>query len=322
VEITRLKGGSLSGTFLIRDNGRQYVRKTASLAENREYGFQRWYSQLKRIQRYNHLFPGLFPTLLDAGINDEGGYFDIEYYQSGINCHEYICSLTEDDDIHVVCDQIIRSMATMHAHTFVAPKNALELYIEEEVKAKLSWCLSDLVFQEFYGYDYIYLNGEKVVPLGKVLDQFIEYGLSNNNCPVESFTHGNITLENMLYVKKENRVIFIDPYDENFIDSKHNEYSQILQSSNSLYEIYNAGQPEINENRVNLKVEVPIGLIRFNTIFNQFLDNHCTDSERDLVRFFEISQFTRMLPFKMAIDRPKMFFFYALASKLFADTNR
>ena len=47
-----LKGGSLSGTFIIRKKNMLLVRKQVSLKKNREFGFQRWLSQLKKIQYY------------------------------------------------------------------------------------------------------------------------------------------------------------------------------------------------------------------------------------------------------------------------------
>jgi hypothetical protein len=43
----------------------------------------------------------------------------------------------------------------------------------------------------------------------------------------------------MLYNSDADELYFIDPYDENVIDSKLAEYSQILQSSNSKYEYLN-----------------------------------------------------------------------------------
>jgi hypothetical protein len=55
--IKKLKGGSLSSTFLIKEKNRKKIRKQVSLTKNREYGFVRWYSQLKKIQKYNKLFP-------------------------------------------------------------------------------------------------------------------------------------------------------------------------------------------------------------------------------------------------------------------------
>jgi hypothetical protein len=65
-----LKGGSLSRTSLIIENKKKFVRKEVSLKLNREYGYQRWYSQLKRIHRYNKIFPKLFPELIDFGLLD------------------------------------------------------------------------------------------------------------------------------------------------------------------------------------------------------------------------------------------------------------
>ena len=80
--IQKFKGGSLSSTSIMEgDDGEFFVRKTVSVLHNREYGFQRWYSQMKRIQRYSVLFPGLFPALLDYGLDKDTAYFDIEYFR-------------------------------------------------------------------------------------------------------------------------------------------------------------------------------------------------------------------------------------------------
>ena len=41
-----------------------------------------------------------------------------------------------------------------------------------------------------------------------------------------------------------------------------------------------------------------------------------------IIRLMEISQFIRMLPFKMEIDEDKMLFFYGLASYLFSELKK
>ena len=46
----KLKGGSLSGTYLVSSGGRKKIRKEISLDGDREYGFVRWHSQLKKMQ--------------------------------------------------------------------------------------------------------------------------------------------------------------------------------------------------------------------------------------------------------------------------------
>ena len=99
-EKKRLKGGSLSGTYLCVDkSGFSFVRKEASLKDNREYGFQRWYSQLKRLQRYSKQFPGLFPEVIQFGRDGELAYFDIEYIEGSITAHEYLSQNPSKEDV-------------------------------------------------------------------------------------------------------------------------------------------------------------------------------------------------------------------------------
>ena len=63
---TKLKGGSLSSTSFCTENGLSFIRKKVSLVENREFGFYRWLSQLKKLQRLGNLFPDLFPRVIIA----------------------------------------------------------------------------------------------------------------------------------------------------------------------------------------------------------------------------------------------------------------
>lgn len=90
-----------------------------------------------------------------------------------------------------------------------------------------------------------------------------------------------------------------------------------MQSCNSHYELYNAGQLNINKNEIHNNIEVPFGIAQFNVFLNKWLKETITPEQRRMVWLFEISQFIRMLPFKREIDSQKMVFFYALASKMF-----
>ena len=137
--------------------------------------------------------------------------------------------------------------------------------------------------------------------------------------PIETFTHGNLTLENILYLKEKNQIYFIDPYEENIIDSPLAEYSQLLQSSNSLYEIYNIGTPAVFENKVNMDVSIPTGLRIFNNKLLNSIKENFNKNDSKIIKILEISQFIRMLPFKALIDKDKVIFFYSLASKLLND---
>ena len=314
-----LKGGSLAGTYLVEVANEKYVRKEIRTDQNREYGYQRWYSQMKRLQRYQTLFPGLFPPIIRTGFDDGVAFFDMEFLEGAVNCHDYLCAVQQQDQVEEVFQAVIGCMGRIHSVNLPASTDALGLYIQEEVKGKIADCLLDEDFKKFYDYKTIIFNNEEVDSIGSVMDNYIAFGKKNYITSTESFTHGNITLENMMYDPSEKRIYFIDPYDENIIDNIYNEYSQILQSSNSHYELYNVTTPTIEDNSVSANIEIPAGISSFNTMFTEFMNNTLTSEEIAITRFFEISQFMRMLPFKLHVDRNKMVLFYALGSKLFHD---
>ena len=79
MKVTQLKGGSLSSTSLYEDGDRKFIRKSISTKDNREYGYVRWYTQLKKLQRLAETC--LFPKLLDVNYSNNSAYFDIAYLE-------------------------------------------------------------------------------------------------------------------------------------------------------------------------------------------------------------------------------------------------
>ena len=314
----RLKGGSLSGTYLcVPELSEPFVRKDVSLTVNREYGFQRWYSQLKRLQRYGNMFPGIFPKLLEYGREGDYAYFNIEYIENAQTVHDFVSQTSDNQLIDRMFAQLVYVMGQMHKTELPSFEPAFALYIYEEIEQKISTCMQNSRFQQFSSYAEIVFNNKKVVGMRYIINEYMEMFQSVYKKPTETFTHGNLTLENILYQPATNRVILIDPYEENIIDSSLAEYSQILQSSNSLYELYNNAIPRIEGNQIYVDFTIPSGIKYFNEIFRVFMGQTLSSDQIKIVRLLEISQYARMLPFKMEIDEDKMLLFYALGSYLF-----
>ena len=317
-KIRDFKGGSLSSTSLMTDEeGKSFVRKTVSLVANREYGFQRWYSQLKRLQRYSVSFPNFFPKVLRFGKELDYAYMDIEYFENAVNAQEYIENSKNENEINSFFDSLVTLLSRLHKDKIFSNNEAMELYIYEEIEQRLKDCNENNVFTDFLQHKEIVFNGIKVTSF---LQQLDEYKKISSECYVDSFetfTHGNITLENMLYVPDEKRIILIDPYEENIIDSIFAEYSQLLQSTNSKYEIYNRYEAHVNGNIITLNAPESFGIDYLNKKISKYMDNNFSRKQYFVVKLFEISQFIRMLPFKMKVDESKMIFFYGLASYLF-----
>lgn len=312
----RLKGGSLSATYLVSEGTKTFIRKEASLTQNREYGFQRWYSQLKRVQRYSVLFPGVFPNIIKYGQEGDFAYFNMEYVQDSMTAHEFLINNNDLGKIENLTTALLDTAHQMHKIEMPSNSEAMQLYIYEEVEKKIADCYQNDNFAKFIKYDEIYFNKKCIPSFHSQINKFYS-SFSDYVNPVETFTHGNLTLENILYVPKDNKIVFIDPYEENIVDSILTEYSQIYQSCSSKYELYNSCTANIMNNHVDIDIPNYDGLNYFNDLFTKHVINTCDEKQYYIIRLLEISQFLRMLPFKMVVDENKMIFFYALASKLF-----
>ena len=314
--VKKFKGGSLSSTKLIDNGGKLFVRKSVSLKENREYGFQRWYSQLKKLQRFSVMFPGMFPNVLGYGTNHSDAFFDIEFFENSYNAQEFISECKSEKKIDIFFKSLISSIDSLHSRKFFSPKSSIDLYIHEEIDQRLRDCDKNQSFIDFLSNEEIIFNCEKITSFNASKDQYREMLKKYYKETHETFTHGNMTLENILYIPSSDQIIFIDPYEENCIDSELAEYSQLLQSSNSKYEIYNSKIASVTENKIDLRIDDSFGLNYFNEKLLKHIKAKYNHDQYMSIRLLEISQFIRMLPFKMSVDNSKMVFFYGLASFL------
>jgi len=315
----RLRGGSLSGTYLVCSNGKKKIRKEIFLDGEREYGFVRWHSQLKKMQRLSSIFPGMFPKVLDFGLDGRNAYYELEFIDGAQSGFEFLASNPSKQEVDRFLSELIAAMDRLHGIKRESSRNSIALYIYEEIERPLAICSKDPKLKQFLEYKTIIFNGKEVPSVLHNLDSIYKIGKKCYQKPDECFTHGNITLENLLWAPSENRVLFIDLYEENISDNIYNEYSQILQSSNSHYEIYNSLDAKIDGNRVALETGECPSIEYFNRNFIGFLRSRLDYDEMRIVKLYEMSQFTRMLPFKLHVARDKMIFFYALASSLLND---
>lgn len=292
---TILKGGSLATTAIVDDGEKKFVRKKISIAKEREYGYYRWYSQLKKMQRLGRMYPGMFVKVIDFGYEERHvrfrshesyAYMDLEYHPDAVNCYEYLCEKRTDNEVINLFNKIIWKLNMLHVVRIPSFSNSMNLYFQEEIINKLTDATATHM-----GFNHLLHEESNITHMLKPMR---EKAIKLYVDPFESWTHGNVTLENILYLRDSDEVLFIDPYEENVIDNKLNEYSQLMQSSNSHYELMVQHGD---------KFEVPEGIKNFNIVLKGHLNKHLTNTERMLVKFFEASQYYRMLPFKLKANR-------------------
>ena len=314
-----LKGGSLGRTELIQtDHGDLRVRKSISSLKNREYGEVRWHSQLKRLQRYDALLPGLFPKVLQLGTTEDSYFFDIEYFEGYCNLKTYFCNHSpKQDQIELIAKKIIDGADRLHSYAgFDSYPGSLGVYLQEEVLQKLSDACDDIKFKDFSDLATVYLNGIGFPSLDTQIPWLREF-VAKIKIGSECFTHGNLTLENILIHPTSLEIRFIDPYDENIVDCREADFSQILQCSSSHYGIMSDYQPTINDASVTLEYKTPSPLIQFNDVISKKLASKGLELNAELLDFLHFSQFVRMLPFKVQSGNlDKAILFYTLSCKL------
>ena len=310
MSIIKLKGGSLSSTYL--HNGK-FIRKKVSLNENREYGYVRWYTQLKKLQRYNSLYPNLFPKILNVSYEENEAFFDLEYMKGFKDIKRTFC---EEDlsifDLRDINKALWSAFEELHSTRYNPNPGASYLYYKEEVLQKLQDACLNPIFNEFFEKKEYYINDEKVFGIQNYLDD-VENFFKGVNFLSEETIHGNPTLENTLYSFDDKRIVFVDPYEESIIDTKFLDYAQVLQCSNSHYGFINDNSVLVLENKVKNRFLIPSNFTKFNNIFVSNIE----ESRKEIVDVLEATQFIRMLPFKcLAGDLDKAKYFYVHACLL------
>jgi len=314
-----LKGGSLSRTYRLPQYdivGKEIVRD-----KNREYGFVRWYSQLKKLQRYNTIYPNLFPKVLGVNVDKDKATFKIEYMKGFRDIKTILSNDTlTDEQIFRMSQAVWKGLNQLHSITHDPIPGAGKLYFEEEVWQKLKDAIAVPEFGKFHAHGTYEYNGTIVHGIGNSIHD-LENFFSELTLIQEENIHGNPTLENILYSFDEDRVVFIDVYDESMIDSRFLDYAQVLQCSRSHYGFINDNDVHVGGNVASTTygLQIPKNFETFNYHFESEIAEPRT---KQIVDVFEATQFIRMLPFKVLagdIDKAKFFYVHAcyLLSKVF-----
>lgn len=310
IEINLLKGGSLSRTYhLLQSN---LVCKEVSTQQEREYGFMRWYSQTKKMIRFSGSYPDLFPKIYQISSNDEIAEVKMEWL-TGYKDIKTI--LVEDvltrNEISKINDALWTALNIIHSRTYNFIPGLGSLYYYEEVLKKLTDAnLASTEFCEFAQQDMFKYHGKTVhniyAFLKKLEKFFIELELTEENDIL-----GNPTLENVMYSFQENKVKFIDLYEESVVDTKFLDYSMIMQCSRSHYGYVNDNDVKVEGNSVSHDLQMPKNF----EIFNHYFESNISDLKiKNIVNVFEATQFIRMLPFKVKageINKAKYFYVHA-----------
>lgn len=315
-----LKGGSFSSTNVIEDvKGNKRVRKFISQTQDREYGLVRWQSQIRRMQLMQKILPSNSPAIIEMGTTDDSFYYDIRYYDNSLNLYEYLHT-HESNKVFSKVNDLIRTYSDM---PFGVVKGSFSVFFTEEVIHKLELS-ADAVLKKYqqnifsedeYEYALSKIDEGKKISL-KLMEILKKIKIK------ECFTHGNLTLENMIYDRESDNIILIDPYSETYCESILGDYSQLMQSSISYYEyINNKGESFIKDIRSLDIGLIPNGLKSFGDLLIKKL-NSLEHEDALILSLFHAAQFIRMFPFKIDKTPRLAVYFLIHGINLILDTQK
>jgi hypothetical protein len=131
-------------------------------------------------------------------------------------------------------------------------------------------------FAKFHAHGTYEYNGRIVQGIGASFHD-LENFFSELTLVQEENIHGNPTLENILYSFEEDRVVFIDVYDESMIDTRFLDYAQVLQCSRSHYGYINDNKVEIGGVSATHRLQIPKNFETFNYHFES---EYCLNQEQ------------------------------------------
>ncbi|MBF8791657.1 hypothetical protein IRZ70_02405 [Pseudomonas monteilii] len=319
--VKQLRGGSLSATCVVQRGSGLYVRKTSCRAHNREHGLVRLFSQKSKQNHLARIFPQYFLPVLETGLDRLTGnaYIELEYKDGYRNLFE---ALSDDLPEAVVAKifglvrEVIEDLARHELESQITPQ-ALDLYFEEELIQPMA-CLRQANAHPLLEKAHFTFQGRRVrnlvfQDLGSLSGHYQRASFGR-----ETLTHGNFTLENILVSPDFEDIKLIDCYDENYVSTRYNDLSQLLQCTRAFYSASVGCAKLIKDDGVSADFKVPRGISKFNELLETYLTQVLDAEERRLVDLYLISQFTRMLPFKMkGGDTAGAMYYVALASSLY-----
>jgi hypothetical protein len=283
--IKKLKGGSLSETLVVEKGNSKIVRKFICSEHEREYGFVRWHSQLRKIQLLNSHLPKYNLPIYDIGIIEGKYFYDMPYIEGSLNGYEYLINNLDQDILKSSLSDFFESM---DAISYPSVPNEFLLYLSEEVTRPLKDSLLNIE-------EYSFVNTQMIK---KIEQAILTVEDLSKKVPADipsSLCHGNLTLENTLWDPKKNRFYMIDPYAETYGENIFGDLSQLYQSTSSGYDYLNSIDiPEVSSYPYSI---IPNQLTNFSRSIDDLVDRFSSVSNCTML-LLRSSQFTRMFPFK------------------------
>ena len=302
--------GSNATTMLCVDKDTTFFRKYAF---GKDAG--KLVSQIEWIEANKERLP--LSDIIKNDHNEFYCFYDMAYNSSAVGMFEYAHSMPVEKSKAVlfeIFDRLENSIYRENASK--AEKEIIEEYIREKVIKNLERIKSSRKIKNLYDYEEIIINGKTY----KNLSHFEKYLTVDFLSEVfkedtVSVIHGDLTLENIICVRKEGEkddFYLIDPNTGNILDSPNIDYAKVLQSLHGAYEFLMSVK---NVNVTDQKIDYLFtGSSVYEKLYeetDEYLKSHFAPQRVKSIYFHEVVNWLRLIPYKVAKDYHTAPAFYA-----------
>lgn len=308
--LRQFRGGSDASTLLVDAKGGLRVRKIASQERKAKLVAQRdW---LQRHQSVGHL-----PRVLDWLEQDDFVQLDVEMLAVAQPFFDVLHSVPPTDSAAM----LFELLTLLNTHVYAAGpetmnQDAVRDYISSKIIRKID-AATQLVptLSGLSAAHRLVVNGVMVDNIMTSVERVLASPLMLAD--LARFTsadiHGDLTIDNLLVA--DDKLMMIDPNNENMISAPEVDLSKLCQSLHSGYEfLLRVDRVSVNGNRIDFPDRRSLTYARLNEMLAEHMKSTLPPHRYRAVRFHEAVHFTRMLPYRARIDASTLPMYYSVAA--------
>lgn len=323
--LKRFKGASFSETLLVEDEEKLFVRKRASKRHDLSLGYVKLKNQYKTMERFNKLSPGIVPALYGEHENSMEYYYDMEYLSQHKLLWEYS---TQEKTQALICllETMSNDIYSFRSDIAFSGKDWIINHLSNKIYSKFDRLEQHPELLKFINSEIVNIDGRNYKGLNFLLDYVTNTNLADLFAPNRfSTVHGDLTLENILYLPPGDVKVF-DMDGGEYIDAPELDMGKMLQSIIARYEDWAHSNPILfkpSENKEIItayKIKAP----------NQKLLDLCMERWSEILGnsrdktyrkglFYMSLHLIRMVPFRLKVSKDQAIFSLVNAIKWMSD---
>tara|TARA_Y100000031_G_scaffold124089_1_gene139686 strand:+ start:3686 stop:5758 length:2073 start_codon:yes stop_codon:yes gene_type:complete len=312
--LKRFKGASFSETLLVEDEEKLFVRKRASKRHDISLGYVKLKNQYKTIERFHKLSPSIVPTLYGEHEDSMEYYYDMEY----LSQHKLLweCSTKEKTQaLNCLLETMSNDIYSFKSDIAFSGNDWLTNHLSNKIYRKFDMLEEYPELLKFVNNETLIIDGEHYEGFNILLERVTNTNLMDLLAPKKfSAIHGDLTLENILYLPPNDVKIF-DMDGGEFIDAPELDMGKMLQSIVACYEDWAHSNPILFKSEGNDEIITEYKIRKPNNKllelcmekWGEILVNTREETYRKGL-FYMSLHLIRMVPFRLKISKDQAMF--------------